>query len=105
MLGCYTPTEAQTAWEAGSDYIKLFPAETLGPAYIKSLRAPLPHLRIVPTGGVDLKTIGAFFQAGCAAVGVGSSLTRADILAENKWDELTNLAAQFAEAAENARKK
>ena len=62
MLGAYTPTEAQTAHEAGSDFVKIFPADGLGAKYIKALRAPLPHLRIVPTGGVDLKTIADFFQ-------------------------------------------
>ena len=56
MLGAYTPTEAQLAHEAGADFVKLFPADSLGPGYIKALRAPLPHLRIVPTGGVDSTT-------------------------------------------------
>src|SRR5581483_1876361 len=60
MLGAYTPTEAQLAYEAGADFIKIFPADTLGPGFIKSLRAPLPHLRIVPTGGVDVHNVGDF---------------------------------------------
>jgi 2-dehydro-3-deoxyphosphogluconate aldolase/(4S)-4-hydroxy-2-oxoglutarate aldolase len=99
MLGAYTPTEAQLAHEAGADYVKLFPAEGLGPAFIKSLRAPLPHLRVVPTGGVDLNTMEGFFKAGCAAVGVGSSLLTPDILEHGKWDELTALARRFVEKA------
>ena len=103
MLGAYTPTEAQRAHEAGSDFIKIFPADTLGPAYLKALRAPLPHLRVVPTGGVDLKTIGDFFKAGCAAVGVGSSLTTKQILDTGNWTELTRLAAEFVKAANAAR--
>jgi len=74
MLGSYTPTEAQLAHEAGSDFIKIFPADGLGANYIKALRAPLPHLRIVPTGGVDLNTATDFLKAGCVALGVGSSL-------------------------------
>jgi Entner-Doudoroff aldolase len=74
MLGAYTPTEAQLAHEAGADFIKIFPADTLGPGYIKSLRAPLPHLRIVPTGGVDAGNVAEWFKAGCAAVGAGWSL-------------------------------
>jgi 2-dehydro-3-deoxyphosphogluconate aldolase/(4S)-4-hydroxy-2-oxoglutarate aldolase len=99
MLGAYTPTEAQTAHEAGADFIKIFPADGLGPSYIKSLRAPLPHLRIVPTGGVDLNTITEFFKAGCAAVGVGSSLLTKAILDANDWKALGELAARFASAA------
>jgi len=97
MLGAYTPTEAQLAHEAGADYVKLFPAEGLGPAFIKSLRAPLPHLRIVPTGGVDLNTMEGFFKAGCPAVGVGSSLLTPDILEHGKWDDLTALAKRYVE--------
>src|SRR5881398_2629153 len=69
MLGAYTPTEAQLAHEAGADFIKIFPADGLGPNYIRALRAPLPHLRIVPTGGVDVNNVGDFFKAGCVAVG------------------------------------
>jgi 2-dehydro-3-deoxyphosphogluconate aldolase / (4S)-4-hydroxy-2-oxoglutarate aldolase len=103
MLGAYTPTEAQTAFEAGADFIKLFPADGLGPAYIKALRAPLPHLRIVPTGGVDLETMAGFFQAGCAAVGVGSSLLQPKVLERGDWPELTRLARAFVQAAESAR--
>lgn len=95
MLGAYTPTEAQTAHEAGADFVKLFPADTLGPAYIRAIRAPLPHLRLVPTGGVDLNTIGDFFKSGCAAVGAGSSLITREILETDNWPELTRLARQF----------
>jgi 2-dehydro-3-deoxyphosphogluconate aldolase/(4S)-4-hydroxy-2-oxoglutarate aldolase len=104
ILGAYTPTEAQSAHEAGADFIKLFPADKLGPAYIKSLRAPLPHLRIVPTGGVDLQTAPDFFKAGCAALGVGSSLVTAEILRSSNWSELTRLAAEFVQLARNARR-
>jgi len=105
MLGSYTPTEAQTAHEAGSDFIKIFPAEGLGAGYIKSLRAPLPHLKIVPTGGVDLNTIGDFLKAGCAAVGAGSSLVSAKILQDGAWAELTQRASDFVKAAAQARQK
>ena len=103
MLGSYTPTEAQLAHEAGSDFIKIFPADTLGPNYIKALRAPLPHLKIVPTGGVDLKTIGDFFKAGCVAVGAGSSLISKDVLEKDDWATLTKTAAEFVKAAKAAR--
>ncbi len=104
MMGAYTPTEAQTAHEAGADFVKIFPADTLGPAYIKALRAPLPHLRLVPTGGVDAKNIGEFLNAGCAAVGVGSSLVSAKILLEANWSELTRRATELVGAARQARK-
>ena len=103
MLGAYTPTEAQSAHEAGADYIKLFPADTLGPAYVKALRAPLPHLKVVPTGGVDLTTIAKWFGAGVSAVGVGSSLISAAILQENRWSELEVEARKYVQAAGAAR--
>jgi 2-dehydro-3-deoxyphosphogluconate aldolase/(4S)-4-hydroxy-2-oxoglutarate aldolase len=105
MLGAYTPTEAQTAHEAGSDFIKIFPADTLGPGYIKALRAPLPHLKVVPTGGVDAGNVADWFAAGCAAVGAGSSLVSAKILQEGAWAELTKRAAEFVKAAVQARQK
>ena len=101
MLGAYTPTEAQAAHEAGADFIKIFPADKLGPAYIKALRAPLPHLRIVPTGGVDLNTAADFLKAGCAALGVGGSLLTAEILRTNNWPELTRLARAFVDIAKD----
>lgn len=103
MLGAYTPTEAQLAHEAGADFIKIFPADKLGPGYIKNLRAPLPHLRIVPTGGVDLLTAPEFLKAGCAALGVGSSLLSAEILRTKNWTELTRLAGEFVRVVRETR--
>ncbi|PWU16832.1 MAG: 2-dehydro-3-deoxyphosphogluconate aldolase [Verrucomicrobia bacterium] len=99
MLGAYTATEAQTAHEAGADFIKIFPAETLGPAYLKALLAPLPHLRLVPTGGVGKNNVAEFFKAGCAAVGVGSALVSSKILQEANWAELTHKTRELVEAA------
>ena len=103
MLGAYTPTEAQLAHEAGADFIKIFPADKLGPGYIKNLRAPLPHLRIVPTGGVDLQTAPEFLKAGCAALGVGSSLITPEILKTRNWAELTRLAGEFVRVVRETR--
>jgi 2-dehydro-3-deoxyphosphogluconate aldolase / (4S)-4-hydroxy-2-oxoglutarate aldolase len=103
MLGAYTPTEAQKAHEAGTDFVKIFPADGLGAGYIKALRAPLPHLRIVPTGGVDVQNVADFLKAGCAALGVGSALVSAKILQEADWAELTRRAAAFVNAARPAR--
>ena len=103
MLGAFSPTEAQTAHEAGADFIKIFPADSLGPSYVKALRAPLPHLRIVPTGGVEVDNVRDFLQAGCAALGVGSALVSAKILQVADWQELTRRAAEFVRAARAAR--
>lgn len=99
MIGSYTPTECQLAHEMGADFVKLFPADGLGPSYIKSLRGPLPHLKIVPTGGVDLKTLDSFFKAGAVAVGLGSSLVTADILKRDDWAALELLAREYVTAA------
>ena len=98
MLGAYTATEAQLVYESGADFVKLFPADGLGPAYIKALRAPLPHLKIVPTGGVTVQNIAEFFQAGCPAVGVGSSLISREILQKENWEELVRKAVEFVKA-------
>lgn len=103
MIGAYTPTEAQTAHEAGADFIKIFPADKLGPGYIKNIRAPLPHLQIVPTGGVDLQTAPEFLKAGCVALGVGSSLLSAEILKSGNWPELTRLAGDYVNLVRQVR--
>jgi len=103
IMGAYTPTEAQLAHETGADFVKLFPADGLGVAYIKALRAPLPHLRIIPTGGVDVNTLAEFFKAGCPAVCVGSSLVGRQILQTNDWPELTRRTQEFVRHAKAAR--
>ena len=103
MLGAYTPTEAQMAHEVGSDFIKIFPADTLGPNYVIALLAPLPHLKIVPTGGVNAKTVSDFFKAGCQAVGVGSALVSKDIIEKRDWSKLTRRAAELVKVANVAR--
>ena len=103
MLGAYTPTEAQIAHEADADFVKLFPADNLGPAYIKALLAPLPHLRVVPTGGIDMHNVADFLKAGCAALGVGSSLVSAKILQEADWPELTRRATALVNAVRQAK--
>lgn len=103
MLGAFTPSEAQLVHEWGADFVKLFPADQLGPAFIKAIRTPMPHLRIVPTGGVDLKTAEDFLKAGCVALGLGSSLLKADILKSENWPELTRLGAQYVDIARKFR--
>ena len=72
--GCFTPTEILDAWEAGADIVKVFPATSLGPAFLKDVRAPLPHLKLMPTGGVSLDNAGDWIRAGAVAVGIGSAL-------------------------------
>jgi len=103
MLGAYTPTEAQAAHEAGADFIKLFPADKLGPAYVRALRAPLPHLKIVPTGGVDLNSAAEFLRAGCVALGLGGSLLTPEILRAQDWPALSRLGAEFVRIVREAR--
>jgi 2-dehydro-3-deoxyphosphogluconate aldolase/(4S)-4-hydroxy-2-oxoglutarate aldolase len=110
MPGCYTPTEMLTAWEAGADLIKLFPAEIGGPALIKALLAPLPQLQIVPVGGVDLNTAADFVKNGAVALGVGSSLINQKLLdaaARGAGDltELTRRAAAFIAEVKKGRGK
>jgi 2-dehydro-3-deoxyphosphogluconate aldolase / (4S)-4-hydroxy-2-oxoglutarate aldolase len=105
MLGAYTPTEAQAAYEAGADFIKIFPADRLGPGYIKAVLGPLPHLRIVPTGGVDLETAPEFINAGCAALGVGSSLLKPELMKNGDWKDLARLAKAYVEVVKKARGK
>jgi len=103
MLGAYTPTEAQLAHEAGADFIKIFPADALGPAYIKALRAPLPHLKIIPTGIAKEADVAEFIKAGCVGVGLGSLLVTRAILEKNDWPALTRLASAFRELVDKAR--
>ena len=105
VAGAYTPTEALTAHEAGADFIKIFPADGLGPNYIKALKAPLPQLEISPTGGVDVNTAGDFIRAGCAAVAAGSSLVSKEILKSGDWAKLTETARAFVQAVAQARGK
>lgn len=98
LPGCYTPTEALTAWEAGADMIKLFPAGLGGPNLVKAFLAPLPQLEIVPVGGIDLGNAAAFIKAGATALGVGSSLVDQAVLDSNDMAELTRRAAAFVKA-------
>jgi 2-dehydro-3-deoxyphosphogluconate aldolase / (4S)-4-hydroxy-2-oxoglutarate aldolase len=76
--GAFTPTEVDTAWAAGATFVKLFPASTLGPSFVRELRGPLPEVQLIPTGGVNADNAGAFIEAGAVAVGVGGALVRGD---------------------------
>lgn len=87
--GALTPTEIVAAWEAGASLVKLFPASAVGPAFVREMRAPLPDIQLLPTGGVDASNAAAFLAAGAVAVGVGSALTRADAAGRRKIVEET----------------
>jgi 2-dehydro-3-deoxyphosphogluconate aldolase/(4S)-4-hydroxy-2-oxoglutarate aldolase len=96
MPGALTPTEVVTAWEAGADFVKVFPCGAVGGAkYIKSLKAPLPHIEMVPTGGVSIETTADFLRAGAAAVAVGAELIDAKTIAEGKYEVFEERARQF----------
>jgi 2-dehydro-3-deoxyphosphogluconate aldolase/(4S)-4-hydroxy-2-oxoglutarate aldolase len=95
MPGCYTPTEVITAWEAGADMVKIFPASVGGADYLKAILAPLPQVELVPVGGVDLNTAADFIRKGAAALGVGSSLVNQKLLDDGDLDELTRRAEAF----------
>ena len=85
LPGCLTPTEILDAWEAGADIVKVFPATTFGPGYLRDVRAPLPHVKLMPTGGVTLDNAGEWIRAGAVAVGVGSALLDAAAIAAGDY--------------------
>lgn len=103
VCGAYTPTEILTAWESGSDLVKVFPASVGGPAYIKAIKGPLPQIPLVPTGGVELDTVGGFLSAGAAALAVGGNLVSKKLLAAKDFDGITANAKAFADAVKAAR--
>lgn len=100
MPGAMTPTEVLDAWEAGADLVKVFPANVVGgPGFIKALKAPLPQLRLMPTGGVNKNTVTDFFDAGASAVGMGSCLLSPSVLESSNWDGLRETAMDFVRLA------
>lgn len=101
--GVMTPTEAVTAYEAGADALKIFPASTLGPGHIRSLKGPLPQLPLFPTGGVSLDNVAEFFEAGADGVGVGSSLVDNEAVVAEEYETLTDRATSFRNAVESGR--
>jgi 2-dehydro-3-deoxyphosphogluconate aldolase/(4S)-4-hydroxy-2-oxoglutarate aldolase len=104
MPGALTPTEVVHAWNAGADFVKVFPAGAVGgPGYLKALKAPLPHIELVPTGGVSLTTAGDFIRAGAAALGVGTDLVDLKAIREGQSAVITERAKQFIEIVREAR--
>jgi 2-dehydro-3-deoxyphosphogluconate aldolase / (4S)-4-hydroxy-2-oxoglutarate aldolase len=109
MPGCYTPTEIFAAWSAGADVIKLFPATSLGPKYLKDIAGPFPHIKMMPTGGVSIDNVGEWIAAGAVAVGIGDDLLDKTAIEQENYAILTQRAARFLSnfktAAETYRKQ
>ena len=95
MPGAYTPTEILTAWQAGADIVKVFPADIGGPAFFKAVRGPLPQVKLMPTGGVNLETARAFLDAGACALGAGGSLIPKAAVASGDMALITQTAKEF----------
>ena len=105
MPGALTPSEIQSAWQAGASVVKVFPARVFGPGYFKDVLAPLPHLRLMPTGGVDLSNVADFVRAGAVAVGVGSALVDKKLIDGGDWAEITRRSAEYVRTVHKARGK
>src|SRR5437764_9450612 len=103
MPGAFTPTEILAAWEAGADVVKVFPADVLGPAFFKAMRGPLPQIRLMPTGGVDLTTAAAFLKAGACCLGVGGQLVEPKAVADRNFDSIRDLARQYVAVVNQTR--
>lgn len=104
LCGAFSPTEILTAWEAGANWVKLFPASAGGPRYLREIRGPLPQIKLVPTGGVSLENTGDFIRAGAVAVAVGSNLVKGSQVAGGAWDDISTTARRFIEAVAEARR-
>ncbi len=104
VIGGLTPTELLTAWEAGATYVKVFPASLGGPRYLRDVLAPLPQLKLIPTGGVSIDNAGDFIRAGAAAVALGGNLVDARSVAAEDWPTLTARARAVANAVAQARR-
>src|SRR3954454_2012492 len=103
--GAFTPTEILAAWEAGADVVKVFPADPLGPAFFRAMRAPLPQVRLMPTGGVDLTTAAEFLRAGACCLGVGSQLVEPRAVAAGDFDRIRELAAEYVQVVHQVRRE
>ncbi|MEO6299609.1 MAG: bifunctional 4-hydroxy-2-oxoglutarate aldolase/2-dehydro-3-deoxy-phosphogluconate aldolase, partial [Paracoccaceae bacterium] len=101
--GAYTPSEIVHATECGADLVKIFPAAALGPGYVRDVLAPLPHLKLMPTGGVNAANVGQWLKAGAQCVGVGSSLVSQDVVDRGEWEVITARAIAFRDAINTVR--
>jgi len=104
LPGCLSPTEILTAWEAGADIIKVFPATALGPGYLRDVHGPLPDVKLMPTGGVSVENAGDWIRAGAVAVGVGSALLDPAALAAGKYESVRERAKQIVANVNAARR-
>lgn len=100
MSGAFTPTEIATAWQLGSAFVKVFPARQLGATYIKDLLAPMPDIRVMPTGGIDLENMADYFRAGAKAVGIGGNLIDPTAIKLRDWNKMSLVAQQYAQRAQ-----
>jgi 2-dehydro-3-deoxyphosphogluconate aldolase/(4S)-4-hydroxy-2-oxoglutarate aldolase len=103
MPGAFTPTEVMSAWESGADVVKIFPADVGGPPYLKALRGPLPQVRMMPTGGVDLSTAESFLEAGACCLGIGGALVDPKAIASGNFARIRDLAAQYVAIVHSVR--
>lgn len=103
VAGAFTPTEALDAHEVGSEFVKIFPADALGMSFIKGVLAPMPYLKLVPTGGVTPENAGDWIRAGCAGVGIGSALLDKTVIAAGDWAVLTERARVMRASIDDAR--
>ena len=103
-IGALTPTEILTAWQAGATYVKVFPANLGGPRYLRDVLGPLPQLKLIPTGGVDLDNAGEFVRAGAVAVALGSNLVDSRSVATEDWETITARAQAIVDAVAGARR-
>ena len=105
MPGCFTPTEILDAWDAGADIVKVFPSTALGPTFIKDVRAPLPQVKLMPTGGVSIDNAADWLRAGAVAVGIGSALVDAAAVKAGDFASLTRRAEQIMASVNEVRLK
>ena len=103
-IGALTPTEMLTAWQAGATYVKVFPASLGGPRYLRDVLGPLPQLKLIPTGGVDVNNAGEFIRAGAVAVALGGNLVDSRSVASEDWQTITSRAQAVVDAVAEARR-
>jgi len=104
ICGAFSATEIYTAWKSGADIVKVFPATSVGPQYLKDIHGPLPQIKLSPTGGVSIDNAEEFIKKGACCIGVGTALLDKTMIAESNWGGLTKLAEKFRKAVEAGRK-
>ncbi|HLW64247.1 MAG TPA: bifunctional 4-hydroxy-2-oxoglutarate aldolase/2-dehydro-3-deoxy-phosphogluconate aldolase [Gemmataceae bacterium] len=105
LPGAFSPTEILAAWEAGADIVKVFPADVLGPAFFKAMRGPLPQIRLMPTGGVDLNSAAEFLKAGACCLGIGNQLVDPQAVANGDFGRIRELARKYVDVVKRHQSK